>query len=213
MTGSAERRSWLDLHEAASAVTVAVVLLLHGSGANERNVMAPLATELGRLGATVVVPDWDQASTELARRLADAAADTALTAARLGCDRVVVAGWSAGGSAALWLSAVESSPFTGLALIGTSLEPLSGLPPVDPRPLPTVLIVGSADDVVTAAESDRAAAGLRELGCAVRTVTVDADHAGLIGTEYDDAARRCRPGSQADVVEAGRATARAILDV
>lgn len=206
-------RSWLDVREPESDETVAVVLLLHGSGANERDVMAPLALELSRLGAMVLVPDWDRASTELAGRLTDAAAQTWLAAARLGCDRVLAAGWSAGGSAALWLSAVESSPFTGLALIGTSLDPLPGLPPVAPRPVPTVLVVGSTDVVVPADESERTAAALRDLGHTVRTVTVDADHAGLIGTEYDETVRRCRAVSRVDVVEAGRATAAAILGV
>lgn len=213
MAASANRRPWLDRYEPASVAPSAVVLLLHGRGANERDVMAPLAGELSRFGATVLVPDWDHASTALTARLTDAAAETAHVAAALVCDRVLVAGWSAGGSAALWLSADEGSPFSGVALIGTSLEPLSGLPRVAPRIGPTVVVVGSADDVVTAGESERAMNGLRELGHVVRTVTIDADHAGLIGTEYDLASRRCRPSSRSDVVEAGRATARAILGV
>jgi predicted esterase len=213
MAASTDRQPWLDRYEPASTPPSAVVLLLHGSGPNERDVMAPLATELSRLGTTVLVPDWDQASTALAGRLMGAAAETAHVAARIGCRRVLVAGWSAGGSAALWLSARDGSPFTEVALIGTSLEPLPGLPPIAPRPVPAVVVVGSADVVVTATESSRGMTGLRQLGHTVRTVTVDADHAGLIGTEYDDSARRCRPGSRVDVVEAGCATARAILDV
>ncbi|MDG4863197.1 hypothetical protein P8605_34175, partial [Streptomyces sp. T-3] len=34
------------------------VLLWHGLGPDERDILAPLAREIARLGVTVLVPDW-----------------------------------------------------------------------------------------------------------------------------------------------------------
>ena len=145
-------------------------------------------------------------------RLSDAAAASVAASTRLGCERLLVAGWSAGGSAALWLASTHTS-FVGLALIATSLDPIAALAPVAPRPVPTVLVTGSADRVVTSVESRRAADTLRQLDHPLRMITIDADHAGVIGTEYDDAMRRCRPSSRVSELDAVRTTARAVLEV
>ena len=49
----------LDVHRPADTPeTTPTVLLWHGRGPDERDVLAPLAREAAALGLTVVVPDW-----------------------------------------------------------------------------------------------------------------------------------------------------------
>ena len=80
-----------------------VVLLWHGSGPNERNVLSPLARAIASNGMAVVVPDW-QADDERARR-AQLLSSISFVLSRCGefgwSSQVVLGGWSFGASAAL----------------------------------------------------------------------------------------------------------------
>jgi predicted esterase len=89
-----------------------LVLLWHGIGVDERDVLEPLATEAARLGVAVVVPDWESevpdggrahllASLDFARKLArDRPAE--LMTGRDG--EFVLVGWSRGGRMAASLA-------------------------------------------------------------------------------------------------------------
>ena len=202
---------WLDVYEPSAPVPAAAVLLLHGSGPNERDVIAPLANELTGLGAVILAPDWDVHSDDLAGRLGAAAEQAVRFAATRQIRRLVVAGWSAGGSAALWLSCSQPATFSRLALIATSLQPIPALRPAAAHIVETVFVTGSADHIVPAADSQTAIAELRASGYRVSHVVVDADHAGVIQTEFDETRQRCRPSSDPAVLEAGGITARSIL--
>jgi hypothetical protein len=48
----------LDIYEPESTNEAATLLLWHGSGANERDVLEPMARKIAPLGVTVIVPDW-----------------------------------------------------------------------------------------------------------------------------------------------------------
>ena len=80
-----------------------VVLLWHGSGPDEREVLAPLAAGIARLGPLVLVPDWRSDDPVIGPvELVDSIAFARATAGELGGDpgRIVLAGWSLGANAA-----------------------------------------------------------------------------------------------------------------
>ncbi|CAK7286121.1 alpha/beta hydrolase [Streptomyces misionensis] len=81
-----------------------VVLLWHGRGPDERDVLAPVARAAAELGVLVLVPDWRPDAPDGGRtHLMESAAFVRQRVAGLGGDpgRVVLAGWSRGGKAAV----------------------------------------------------------------------------------------------------------------
>lgn len=81
-----------------------VVLLWHGRGADERDVLAPLASAVAAEGVLVLVPDWRPDAPDGGRsHLAESVAFARRDAGRFGGDpeRFVLAGWSLGAKAAI----------------------------------------------------------------------------------------------------------------
>jgi dienelactone hydrolase len=194
----------LDVHAPAGADGVPVVLLWHGSGVDERDVLAPLARELAGHGIVVVVPDW-QSDDPVAgpAQLLASLAFTRREAAGSGGDvrRTVVAGWSLGANAVAWLALHPDlvdgwAPVAWVGLAGSYDESPFGddlFAGVGSRPqeLPALLIHGTGDTVVPVRRSQEAAERLRGPARSVRLCPVATDHAGVVGTEYDPWRRRC----------------------
>ena len=93
----------LDIYRPPGAGPAPVILLWHGVGQDERDVLEPLARATAALGAVVVVPDWrSDAPDEGRAHLLASLAFTRQAAAGLGArdDAIVLAGWSRGGRCA-----------------------------------------------------------------------------------------------------------------
>ncbi|MEV7773959.1 alpha/beta hydrolase [Kitasatospora sp. NPDC086791] len=212
----------MDVHRptahAEAAGPAPVVLLWHGRGPNERDVLRPLARAAADLGLLVLVPDWsseqpDGGAAELLASLA--------RAHRIATDhggdpaRFVLAGWSLGGREAVSVAThpdtpVELRPAAAVGIASTYADPAvtTGAAPLDhlaaaPSPVPLWLVHGTADDIVDVEHT-------RKLSAAVPTaalVELPTDHAGVVMTVYSPEARRCLPATAADALAAGRRTA------
>jgi predicted esterase len=194
----------LDIYEAEPPGESVGMLLWHGSGANERDVLEPLARQLAAAGVTTVVPDWSchdggRGRHDLSASLAFA---THELSERMGLDRVVLAGWSLGANAGLdvvlhstiiggWRPAAfvglsggfDGSPYHEPDAIGTTADPS----------VPLLLIHGSADEVVPIERARMMRDQLFSAGWHIRLREVETDHAGAIGTVYDPINHRCVP--------------------
>ena len=192
---------YMDIYGQRSPNTL---LLWHGRGPNERDVLAPLATLAASRGVRVLVPDWDSTSPDGGRsdllqsvkfaREYDAAPDSQL----------VVGGWSLGGTAAASLAL--NARRLGLGFVSAvclagafrTTDPLSGGPFDSILPSPRTpgsirLVHGSKDDVTGIEGSREFAAILHDAGWATDLLELPTDHAGIVGTEFDDARSRCLP--------------------
>lgn len=182
-----------------------VVLLWHGSGAGEGDVMRPLASALGRDGRGVLIIDWDAGDDEHGRgTLLDSLADARGTAADLDAP-LVVAGWSLGGTAAISLAAASSTmppvdAVIGLAVDFTAASPLNEALLTDVASLarPVQLVHGRRDQVIPAAFAVNFAE--THAGCELHVV--DTDRAGVTGAEWNPTVGRCLP-SNAKAVQLG----------
>jgi predicted esterase len=194
----------LDTYEPARPRTATAVLLWHGSGANERVVLEPLARHIANAGVRVFVPDWssdDDANGRTHLTASLSFARNVLSGAGSG-DGLVLAGWSLGASAGL--DVVRHPEVVGgwrpTAFVGVSggfhgspfSEAVPRQPSVDPS-IPLVLVHGSADEVVPIERSRATYERLLEEGWRVTLREVPTDHAGAIGTVYDPARSRCVP--------------------
>jgi acetyl esterase/lipase len=215
----------LDIYQPQAAGPVPVVLLWHGRGGDERDLLAPLASATAALGAVVCVPDWSAAGPDRGR----AQLLASLTFARdhaplIGGDpaRIVLAGWSMGARAAAGVAVRPSAaggwrPAAVVCLAGgfsAAPAPTTGTPPLaDLRrggaaPAPFWLVHGTGDPVVPGTESRIFAAELTSSGWPVRLSEPDTDHMGVVMAEFDQEAGRCMPARAAHAVEAGRLSAR-----
>ncbi len=205
------------------------VLLWHGVGPGERDVLETLATATAGFGLTVVVPDWrSDAPDEGRAHLLTSLDFTRSRAAELGGrgdDAIVLAGWSRGGRSA---AAVGVRPDTvggwrplGVVCLGaayTRPAPTTGTSPIedlltgDASAVPFWLVHGTGDTVVPVTASREFAAALTGKGWPVRFEEQPTDHAGVIGTEYDARIQRCRPATAASAVAAGALSARLIAE-
>jgi pimeloyl-ACP methyl ester carboxylesterase len=201
-----------DVYEPFGQDPLGVVLLLHGSGPSEREVMAPLAARFADTRVVVVASDWDASSRSVADEL-DAA--LMLAAELMDDGRLVVAGWSAGGSATWWLACRHPELVVGVVFLASSVAGIEGLEDeaeVSMAPMVPVLAVTGSDDMIVLAEASAGAIRrLGSLGLEMQHVVLDADHAGVIGCVYDPAAGRCVESAVPAVVAAGDACASAIL--
>ncbi|TWV53617.1 alpha/beta hydrolase [Streptomyces misionensis] len=202
-----------------------VVLLWHGRGPDERDVLAPLARAAAELGVVVLVPDWRPDAPDGGRtHLRESAAFVRQRVAGLGGDpgRVALAGWSLGGKAAVGvaLNPTAFGDFRPRAVVGiagayASAAPTTGTVPLDDlrrhgRPLPPIpvwLVHGTADPVVDVARSRELHMALGEQGRPVSLAEVPTDHAGVVMAEYVPAHDRCLPSTAAHAVAAGALTA------
>ncbi|MCC3654865.1 MULTISPECIES: alpha/beta hydrolase [Streptomyces] len=216
----------LDVYRPATTPEAApVVLLWHGSGPGERDVLTPLARAAASLGVVCFVPDWRPDAHDRGRsHLRASAVFVRENAADFGGDtrRVTLAGWSLGGKAAM-AAALDPHALDGRrpqAVVGvaggyTGPDPLTGRAPLDElirsEPslpgLPVRLVHGSADPVVDIRQSRRLHAALQLRGWPSSLDEPDTDHAGVIMTEYDPESRRCRPSHADHAVRAGNRTA------
>ncbi|SOB80003.1 alpha/beta hydrolase [Streptomyces sp. 1331.2] len=222
----------LDVHRPAAGAPGAagpapVVLLWHGRGPNERDVLRPLAREAAGLGLLVLVPDWnadqpDGGSAELLASLAQAHR----MAAGFGGDpsRFVLAGWSSGGREAVAVAthpstAAELRPTAAVGIASRYSDPAvtTGGAPLDqlaagPSPVPLWLVHGTADEIVDIGHTRQLNAALTTQLSTVRNLELPTDHAGVVMTSYSPEARRCLPATAADTLAAGRRTAAVLAE-
>lgn len=226
-------RQRLDVYRPATMPTptaAPVVLLWHGSGPDERDVLAPLARAAAALGVVCFVPDWHPDADDGGRgQLRESVDFVRHGAASFGGDprRITLAGWSLGGNAAVAAAldpqALEDwRPHAVVGIAGhyTRPEPLTGRAPLDiptgaadplsatPAPaVPVHLIHGTADTLADIEEARRLHTALQRQGRPSSLTEPETDHAGVIMTEYDPEARRCLPSRAAHAVRAGVLTA------
>jgi len=201
------------------------VLLWHGVGTDERDVVAPLAcTVAGAYGLTVVASDWrsdapDGGHAHLQASLTYVRAAAALLGG-LGEDSIVLAGWSRGGrnaaAAAVRPDAVGGWRPMAVVCLGAAFlrtaplthgSPIEDLAVCDAPPVPFWLVHGTRDTVVPVTASREWAELLTAKGWPVRLETPETDHAGVIGAQYDTAAGRPVRGTAAHAVAAGELSA------
>ena len=186
-----------DLHGRADAR--ATVLLWHGSGARERDVLGALAAAIADHDLLVVVPDWDCRAPDEGRAASLASLDLA---EQQRPPLAVVVGWSLGAYEAVRLGVGLLSPdrevpqVVGLAG-GFGDHPVRGpglaVPPRGGARTRFVLAHGTSDDVVELHELAEGERRLRAAGWPVTTVELETDHAGIVGALLDPALGRCTP--------------------
>ncbi|MEU1290047.1 alpha/beta hydrolase [Kitasatospora sp. NPDC005856] len=218
-----------DIHLPAvsGAGPAPVVLLWHGSGPNERDVLRPLAQEAAGLGLLVLVPDWNAEQPDGGRaELLASLARARRIATEHGGDptRFVLAGWSMGGREAIAVATHPGTPAelrpvaaVGIASHYSTKAVTTGEAPLDhlaagPSPVPLRLVHGTADDIVDVGHTRRLSAALTQQMSAVRVLELPTDHAGVVMTAYRPEARRCLPATDADTLTAGRRTAAVLAD-
>lgn len=203
------------------------VLLWHGRGPQERDVLSALAAETVGHGLLVVAPDWRSDAEDGGwRHLHESVLWLRAHAAEYGGDaeRAVLAGWSLGARAAL-ASVLRPPQWDGwrpAAVVGiagnylTSSDPRMGPPAQEDlaaseQPaLPVQLVHGTGDVIVDVQCSREFEELLRHHGWPVEYTELGTDHAGVVMAEYDRELGRCRPATAEHAREGGRATARAI---
>ncbi|WP_330317633.1 alpha/beta hydrolase [Streptomyces platensis] len=214
----------LDVHRPAGASgAMPTVLLWHGIGPDERDVLEPLARATAAHGALVLVPDWRSDAPDGGRsHLLESLAFARKEAGGLGGhgESLVLAGWSAGAGAALGVAlrpeiADEWRPSAVVGLAGRYDLPArtTGTPPLDDLTagrdpgVPVHLVHGTRDTVLDARYSRDLTEALRTPGWTVTLQEPETDHAGVIMTAYDPTADRCVPTADEHAVRAGRMVA------
>ncbi|MFE2736456.1 alpha/beta hydrolase [Streptomyces sp. NPDC059349] len=211
----------LDIHNSPQA-DGPCVLLWHGIGIDERDVMVPLAQDIAGLGLTVLVPDWRSDTPDEGRaHLTDSLRFARDFAG--GSRQVVVTGWSAGAGAALGVALDPElvdgrSPAAVVGIAGgyrrpartTGAVPLQALGRAAAR-VPVRLVHGTDDASVSVESSRELHEALRAHGWDCALSEQATDHAGVLGCVYDAAAGRCVAG--ASVRAFGLATAQVVAAV
>jgi acetyl esterase/lipase len=216
----------LDIYRPLRTADAPVVLLWHGVGGNERDVLEPLAQTAATLGVTVFVPDWQARTPDGGRaQLLASLSFTRRQVAASGGDEgaIVLAGWSRGGKAAAGLALNPAAvngwqPSAVVCLASGHNNPapttgnsvLADLESTTADPVPFWLVHGTKDAVVDVSQSREFAARLARRGWPVQLTEVPTDHAGVVMTYYDPDTQRCRPATSGDALEAGRLSARVI---
>lgn len=204
-----------------------VALLWHGRGIDHGSSMRPLASRIARSGVLALSVDWNSESADGGRSdLLSSVRFARELAGQHGVDpdAIVVAGWSLGGSAALTLA--THSRRLGLGLGGVVLiapgdgarliEPISGLalpqqfPPGSGR-CRIDLAYGEHDPLATPDLVTGLELRLRASGWDTSMHSVDADHAGVVGTRFDQRTERYLPSRARDAVQAADTIASVIV--
>ncbi|MFF4291344.1 alpha/beta hydrolase [Streptomyces sp. NPDC001633] len=214
----------LDVHRPAGAAgPLPTVLLWHGIGPDERDVLEPLARTAAARGLLVLVPDWRSDAADGGRsQLLESLAFARKEAGGLGGngESFVLAGWSAGAGAALGVAlrpevAEEWRPKAVVGVAGrydlpartTGSAPLADLAAGRDPAVPVHLVHGSRDPIVAPRYSRDLAEALRAAGHPVTLQEPDTDHAGVIMTAYDPTTDRCVPTNDGSAVAAGHLVA------
>ena len=173
-----------------------IALLWHGRGPNERAALAPLAEVVAAAGVCALVPDWNSEAADGGKSELLATVRYARNASGgLGIqpERLVMVGWSLGGTAALGL-AVHASRYarisgrTILIAPGSSehaVDPMSGqpLPATFPTGVgqPTIdMLYGSRDEVVESGLVVDLESRLRKAGWGTTLKDLDAGHTDIL---------------------------------
>lgn len=214
----------LDIYAPNGSVPASAALLLwHGTGCDERDVLEPLARATAAFGVTVYVPDWRSDAADRGRAHLLASFTFFIEhAVDIGADpgRLALAGWSRGGTeaAAIALSPPVVAgwrPSEVICISGSFREAaaMTGRPPLDDAqggtvsPVPVWLLHGIRDTTVPVEQSRRLAALLGQRGWPVHLEETDTGHAGVVMTDYDPALGRCRPATADHAIGAGHRTA------
>jgi predicted esterase len=217
----------LDVYRPAPHRTSApCVLLWHGVGPDERDVLATLAQETASYGRTVFVPDWRSDAADGGRSHLIASLRYVRDNASVhGADpeHIVLAGWSAGAGSAIAIALRPdlTDGWRPAAVVGiagdydrparsTASVPLHDLAETSASPVPVRLVHGSADSAVSIHRSRALHTELQARHWPVQLAELDTDHAGVIATEYDPALGRCRATTDPRALDAGADVARVI---
>lgn len=184
-----------------------VALLWHGRGIDQGRAMLPIAERVAAAGVLAVAVDWSSERPDRGR--ADLLASLAFTRELatqhgLGPDQIVIAGWSLGATAALDLVASQAAPAPrAIVLIAPGdgprvASPITGRPlPASFGPnehgVPVTLVYGEDDPLSTPDLVSGLELRLRAAGWPTSLHVVDADHAGVVGTRYDERTERYLP--------------------
>jgi predicted esterase len=196
----------LDVYEPSDRGPSPVVLLWHGSGPDERDVMRTLARALSKRGSVCLVPDWQSDDAAIGQlNLLDSVSFAQRRAAQFGgnSDRITLCGWSLGAKAAAdfvlhpkltggWhprafvgiASSYDVSPFTNESLAQNVTTRTD---------VPCLLVHGVRDTIVPVERSRQFHRTLQKWGWQSDLWEVETDHAGVIGTRYDPDLGRCVP--------------------
>lgn len=190
--------------------TKGLVLMWHGRGPNERGALSTLAKAVAAHGIRVLVADWNSQADDGGRAdLLTSMRYAREHAVAIGLDpaRLVVVGWSLGGTAAVSLAVHAKRlglPPLRVVLIAPgdgprAVDPVSGarLPETFPPGDDVIDILhGTADDISYAELVLGLDARLRASGWRTRVTELDADHMTIVE----------RPEAAATIVEAVGAT-------
>lgn len=181
------------------------VLMWHGSQADARATMGPLARRVADQGFAVVVPDWNSHADDRGRE--DLVQSLQFVGERsLGAGMVLV-GWSMGGVAAagatihaaqLGIRIARTVCLAGAFVVS---DPISGRPlPSDlsdhhDRP-PFTLLHGDADVVIPVGVSRQWSATLRRHSWPVDLIELHADHGSIAGAAYQPEQDRYVPSEE-----------------
>jgi predicted esterase len=226
----------MDVHRPAGE-PVGTVLLWHGRGARERDVLGALGAEAAARGLLVLVPDWRPDAEDAG--WGDLRASVSFLRARAtewGGDpqRAVLAGWSLGARTALAVALRPNAlgphalgeagegwrPAAVVGIAGnylSSRDPRMGPPAIEDlarteqTPLPVRLVHGGDDPVVPAAGSREFAAALERSGWPVAFAEPATDHAGVVMTEFVPELGRCRAVLTGHAREGGLVTVEALV--
>ncbi|GAA1912020.1 alpha/beta hydrolase [Streptantibioticus ferralitis] len=205
---------------------VPTVLLWHGRGPDERDMLGPLARQVVRRGLIALVPDWRSDAPDGGRRhLLESLEFAREHVPGYGgrSDRIVLAGWSAGAPAAMGVALRPElvGGWRPMAVVGiasrydwpartTGSRPLDDLAATTAAPVPVWLVHGSADSIMESRYSREFALALKDRGWPVQLEEPATDHAGAALTEYDPELGRCRAARSSHAVEGGLLTARVL---
>lgn len=188
------------------------VLLWHGSGPREREVLHPLARSIAAAGVRVHVPDWDSTAPDMGRldllaslqHVGATAADLTLVGWSLGGTAAVSAaidgcgdGWHVRGAVGLAAALNHTDPLTGLDLARRLRERTVRVP--------VRLLQGSEDDIVRADEERVVAEHAARVGSDLTFTVIPGDHATIVGTRFDEGRDLCVPTNDPAALNAMRA--------
>jgi dienelactone hydrolase len=205
-----------------------VALLWHGRGVAGAHWMRPLADQVAARGVLALAADWSSEADDHGRTDLLMSLRYAREAAEQhghDPDSITVAGWSMGGTAAMSLAmfvkrlgaglgaAVLIAPGDGpRAIAGISGLPLPATMPPGAGRAPIDVVYGRRDasatpDLVTGLELR-----LRTGGWVTSLHEVDTDHAGIVGTRFDERREQYVPSSAAHAVHAVGVVATIVAD-